>query len=1211
MSEINVLPVNTPIDLNNCDKEPIHIPSLIQPHGILIVLEEPKLNIIQISQNTIDLLGIPPQDILGKNLKVLFNNRQIQLIKKSLAEISEKLNPLDLCIHTKTRKQNFDAIIHKSNGFIILELEAVTANNKDDFLSFYQLVQPIICKMQKLVYLDEMWQIMVTEIRNLTGFDRVMIYKFDREGAGHVIAEDKLESLSPFLGLHCPASDVPKQARVLYTLNPLRLIPDVNYQSVELISLNNLGNNQPLDLSHSVLRSVSPIHIEYLKNMGVTASMSISLIREQKLWGLIACHNYLSPKYISYKLRTACELIGRVMSLEISAKEENEYLDYKLILKEVLSNFLNDFTKNDHYIETLIQNRSKLLELVAAEGVAVCDAEHITMIGKTPVLEEVKKIRNFLENLMFNQGVDNYIYETDCLSKIYPQAEKFKNVGSGLLAVMISQKYKQYIFWFRPELIQTVNWAGDPNKPVKITASGDVRLSPHKSFDLWQEIVKLKSLPWQQCEIAIAKELRNIIVGSLLQQSEKIAKINQQLMLALKAAQMGVWDWDLLKNLIVWSIGHDQLGVLLEQHFIDTYDAFKTLIDPRDRESVDLAINKALVGQHDYYQEFRILCPDDSIHWLESRGKFFFNDAGQAVRFLGTLVEISDRKLAEIQLQELNLELENRVKNRTVDLENSQAALQQQINQERLLMAITLRIRQSLHLDQILNTAVNEVREFMQADRVFIYRFQPDYRDYSGYVVVESVDDAWTPALNAGVENTYLMENTVRRYTQGGFLAIADIYTADLSECDRDLLAQFQIKAKLSVPIMQGQKLWGLLIANQCRTSRQWQPWEIDFLQKLATQVGIAIQQSELYQQLEQELQERQKIETALRRSENLFRSLNEFAPVGIFKTDTQGRMIYNNPSCQKICGFTLEQSLGESWINFIHFDDLEVFSPQWNEGVSTHQQLATEIRFVHEDKTVRICRLIAVPMFSDLNEFVGYVGTIEDITDNRLMEKMKSEFISIVSHELRTPLTSIRSSLGLLTTSGIRNNPEKMQKILDIAASNAERLTRLLNDILDLERLETNKFVLNKKSCDAMTLIHQAVDSIQTLAKEENISLQILGNSVQLWIDEDRILQTLVNLISNAFKFSPPHTTIKITVEETPDSHLFKIQDQGRGIPSDKIETIFGKFQQVDASDSREKGGTGLGLAICDTIIKQHGGKIWVESVVGQGSTFYFSIPK
>ncbi|MBS9386030.1 MAG: GAF domain-containing protein [Dolichospermum sp. BR01] len=547
------------------------------------------------------------------------------------------------------------------------------------------------------------------------------------------------------------------------------------------------------------------------------------------------------------------------------------------------------------------------------------------------------------------------------------------------------------------------------------------------------------------------------------------------------------------------------------------------------------------------------------------------------------------------------------VKNRTVDLENYQAALQRQIEQERLVMAIALRIRQSLHLHEILNTTVTEVRKFIQADRVLIYCFESDY---SGSIIVESVGDNWTSALNVRVEDTCFMETRGEKYRQKDFQAITDIDTADLTECYRNLLAQFQIKANLVIPIFQQEKLWGLL-SNQCGTSRQWQPWEIDFLQKLAIQVGIAIQQSELYQQLEQELQERQKIETALRRSENLFRSLNEFAPVGIFKTDTQGGMLYNNPSCQKICGFTLEQSLGEGWINFIHHEDLEVFSLQWKAGISTHQQLSTEMRFVHEDKTVRIGRLIAVPMFSDGNGFVGYVGTIEDITDDRLMEKMKSEFISIVSHELRTPLKSIRSSLGLLTANSIRNQPEKMQKILNIAFSNAERLTRLLNDILDLERLETSKFILNKKSCDAMTLINQAVNSIQALANEQNISLHIEANSVQLWVDEDRIMQTLVNLISNAIKFSPPHTTIKITVEETPDSHLFKIQDQGRGIPSDKIETIFGKFQQVDTSDSRQKGGTGLGLAICDTIIKQHGGKIWAESVVGQGSTFYFSIPK
>jgi PAS domain S-box-containing protein len=1208
MNESDYLPENTPVDLSNCDQEPIHIPGLIQPHGILIVFQEPDLNIIQISQNTFEILGVFPEDILNKTLKVLFNNWQIRLITKSLAEISENFNPLDLYINTKKGRKNFDGIIHKSNGFVILELEPVSQKNNHDFLSFYKLVQPIICKMQSLLYLDELCQIMVKEIRNLTGFDRVMVYKFDAEGAGEVIAEDKLANLSPFFGLHYPASDIPKQARKLYTLNPLRLIPDVSYQPVELLPIHNLVTNQPLNLSGSVLRSVSPIHIEYLKNIGVTASMSISLIRDQKLWGLIACHNYLSPKYVTYKLRTACELIGRVISLEISAKEENEDLDYKIILKGILSNFLNVFAENDNWITALIQNRNKLLELVAAEGVAICDAENITMIGKTPVLNEVKKMRDFLENHIFNHNAHDYIYEINCLSNIYPKAENFKNVGSGLLAVIISQEHKQYILWFRPEVIQTVNWAGDPHKPVEITANGSIRLTPRKSFDLWQETVKLKSLPWKQCEIAIAKELRNIIVGLVLQKTEKIAKIHQQLMLALKAAKMGVWDWDLLQNSIVWSIGHHQLFGLLEQDFIDTYEAFKRLIDPRDRESVDLAIHRALLEQHDYYQDFRVIWPDGSSHWLQGRGKFFSNDAGQTVRFLGTLVEVSDRKLAEIKLQELNLDLENRVQKRTLELENSQAQLQRQIEQQQLVMAIAFRIRQSLHLNEILNTTVTEVRNFIHADRVFIYRFESEY---SGSVVVESVGNDYTAALNAELEDTYLMETHEGKYTQEGFLAIADISTADLTECQRDLLAQFQIKANLSVPIMQGEKLWGLLISNQCGTSRQWESWEIDFLQKLATQVGIAIQQAELYQQLEQELRERQKVEAALRRSENLFRSLNDFAPVGIFKTDAQGRMLYSNPCCQQICGFTLEQSLKYGWIDFIHPEDLEVFLPQWNDGISTHQELCIEVRFLHEDKTFRICRLVAVPISADANKLMGYVGTVEDITDSRAMEKMKNEFISIVSHELRTPLTSIRGCLGLLTVNAIRNQPEKLQKILEIASSDTERLTRLLNDILDLERLETNKFILNKQWVDAITIIHQAVDSMQTIAQENHVVLQILSGSCQVWVDADRIIQTLVNLISNAIKFSPPHTTIKLSVAEMPDSHLFKIQDQGRGIPSDKIESIFGKFQQVDASDSRQKGGTGLGLAICRNIIQQHGGKIWAESVLGEGSTFYFSIPK
>ncbi|MBD2571097.1 GAF domain-containing protein [Anabaena lutea] len=1209
MIETEFLAKKTPVDLTNCDKEPIHIPGLIQPHGILLVLQAPNLNIIQVSENIFDILGIPSEDILGKTLKILFNSKQIHLIKQSLAELSETINPLDLHIDTQTGRKNFDGIIHKSYGFIILELELVSPKHDNgDFLSFYSLLQPVICKLQKLSYLDELCQIIVKEIRNLTSFDRVMVYKFDSEGAGEVIAEAKLESLSSFLGLHYPPSDIPKQAKQLYTLNPLRLIPDVNYQAVKIINIDNSVNDIPLNLSGSVLRSVSPIHVEYLKNMGVTASMSISLIREQKLWGLIACHHYSAAKYVPYKLRTVCELLGRVMSLEISAKAENEYLDYKIILKEILSDILSKIIKNENWIEVLSENRSKLLALVGAEGVAICDENKVIMIGKTPVLNEINNICKFLEADIFHQGVSDYLYEIDSLAKIYPEAENFKNVGSGLLAIMISQEYKQYILWFRPEVIQTVNWAGNPHKPVDISEDGTVRLSPRKSFELWQETVKLKSLPWQRCEIEVAKELRNIIVGIVLQKAEEISKIHQQLMLALKAAKMGVWDWDLRQDRIVWSIGHDQLFGLVEPEAI----VLKSLVDPRDWQFVNLALNQAFVEQQDYYQEFRVVWPDGSIHWIEGRGKFFLNDAGQAVRFLGTMVEVSDRKLAEIKLQELNADLENRVQNRTLDLEKSQTALQQQIEREQIFMRLTQQIRQSLNLEEILNTAVTQVRNLLAVDRVLFYRIT---ENSSASIIAEAVSNPSLSIINSVHALDVLPPECYQHYLNGEVTIFNNCQNQEVIPWWAANLGVNQVTAQLVVPIIQESHLWGLLITHQCsdrtKCSAEWQPGEIDLLQQLANQIAIAIQQSELYQQLETELRQRQQIETALRRSENLFRSLNEFAPVGIFKTDAQGKMLYCNPCCQEICGFTLEESLGDGWKKFIHPEDLAVFLPQWNAGVDTYQQLSTELRFIHENTTFRICQLVAVPIFSDSSNCMGYVGTVEDITDARNMEKMKNEFISIVSHELRTPLTSIRGCLGLITASTIRNQPEKMQKILQIATSDTERLTRLLNDILDLERLENNKFILNQQYCDASNLINQAMDSMQTIAQENHIDLQSSAISSQVWVDADRIIQVLVNLISNAIKFSPAHTQVKLSVAEMPENYLFKIQDQGRGIPSNKIETIFGKFQQVDASDSRQKGGTGLGLAICSRIIQQHGGKIWVESVLGKGSTFYFSLPK
>lgn len=1330
MNETNSLFPQT-VDLTNCDKEPIHIPGLIQPHGIIFVLQEPQLKVLQVSNNTFQLLGIYPKKIVGNKLKQLVGSQIIQQIKTKLVEGIETINPLKLSIKTEKGELCFDGILHRSDGMLILELEPITSKEFGDFFSLYHLVQAPLAKIQKTLTLNELCQAIVEEVRKLTEFDRVMVYQFDEEDAGTIIAEEKSEELSSFLGLHYPASDIPRQARHLYKLNLLRLIPDVNYQPVELFPVNNPVANQPLDLSFSVLRSVSPIHIEYLKNMGVGASMSISLIRNQKLWGLIACHHQ-SPKYISYEVRTACELLGKVMALELASKEDNERLNYRIKLNSIQSKFVESISQEESFVDGLLKESSNLLALVGAQGVAICADENLTIIGQTPELADIQELINWLATNM-----EQDIFYTDSLPKLYPAAEQFKDVASGLLALSISNLKKHYVLWFRPEVIQTVNWAGNPNKPVEVKQNGDIRLTPRKSFELWQETVRFKCLPWQAGEIEIALELRSAIVGIVLRKSDQLSKVNQQLTQALSATQMGIWDWDLLTNQIAWSSGHEQLFGLEPGTFDGTYEAFAACVYPEDREAITLAVEQARLDHQDYAHQFRVIWADGSIHWIEGKGKFFYDADGREVRMLGTVVEISDRvnreaqlrllesvvittndavviteaepfdepgprivyvnpaftrmtgytleevlgktprilqgekteraalarirtalqnwqpvrvdlinyhkdgsqfwvelsivpvadekgwytnwvavqrditerKLAEAALQQLNQELEIRVQQRTQALEHSQAALQQQMERERLMMAITQQIRQSLELTDILNTSVSQVQELLVADRVVVYRI---WADYTGTVIAEAVAPEWPKIANITLAEEAFPEHCRQSYAQGKVFTLTDRLTAEtLVPCMAEFLEQIQVRAELVVPILQQNSLWGLLITHQCSQPREWQPWEIELIQQLANQMAIAIQQSQLYQQLQDELRERQQVAAALRQSEAEFRSLSENSPVGIFRIDAQGRFTYTNPCCQAICGYTFEEALGEGWLQFVHLKDQEWLMVQWSQAISEQQEFSAEVRYIHKDGTIHFAQMRTSPLFRTSSQLIGHVGTVEDVTERRAIEQMKNEFISIVSHELRTPLASIRGSLGLLAAGVLKNKPDAAQQMLDIAAHDTERLVRLVNDILDLERLEAHKVNLVKQWYDAATLMRQSVETVQSLAIESQITLCVKSSSIQVWADRDRIIQTLVNLVSNAIKFSPAHSTVTLSVQALSDRVLFQIKDQGRGIPAHQLEAIFGRFQQVDASDSRQKGGTGLGLAICKSIVQQHGGKIWVESVVGKGSKFYFTLPR
>lgn len=509
------------IDITSLKEPAIHIFNQIQPHGILIVLAEPDLTILQISNNAIATFGSAAEQMLQRPLSEFIDSFQLERIKAGLntTEDLDLINPVKLWVRkTGDEYSVFDGVFHRnSEGFLILELEPALAQENIPFLSFYHLARASINRLEETSNLREFCQIIVQEVRNVTGFDRVMLYKFDNDGHGSVIAEEKLNGMESYLGLHFPESDIPRPARKLFASNWIRLIPDSHCEPVTLVPAINPISKEPTELTNSILRSAAPCHFEYLHNMGVGASLTISLIKEQKLWGLIACHHQ-TPMYVSYELRKACEFLGRMVFSEIASREETEDFAYRRQLAYVQSTLVEYMSQEDNFVDGLIKHKPNLLDLANAQGAAICFGSNCTTIGKSPAAEDLNFLVQWLKN-----NVQEEVFYTDSLTQVYPDAEKFKHVASGLLAIPISKR--NYVLWFRPEVIQTVNWGGDPHNAYELNRENGLRLCPRKSFQLWQETVSLTSLPWKQVEIKAALELRKAIVNIVLRQADELAQL--------------------------------------------------------------------------------------------------------------------------------------------------------------------------------------------------------------------------------------------------------------------------------------------------------------------------------------------------------------------------------------------------------------------------------------------------------------------------------------------------------------------------------------------------------------------------------------------------------------------------------------------------------------------------------------------------------------
>ncbi len=698
-----------------------------------------------------------------------------------------------------------------------------------------------------------------------------------------------------------------------------------------------------------------------------------------------------------------------------------------------------------------------------------------------------------------------------------------------------------------------------------------------------------------------------------------------------EASPVCIFNTDASGNCLYVNQSWSEITGLSLEHAVS--EGWASNVHPEDRERVFTEWYKAASAKVPFKSEYRFQHPDGKISWVIGQAVADIGEDGEVKGYVGTITDISERKLAEV-------------------------ALQQKLKSERLVGAMLERIRSSLNLREVLQTAVGEVRQFLAADRTVIYHFNPDW---NGVVLVESLGEGWASAVGMEIQNSCFLENCIPHYQHGRIRTIENIYEAGLSECHLNFLRQLQVKASAIVPISHSDRVWGLLIAHQCGSFRQWQAFEVESLRQLCLQLAIAIGQCTLFEQAKAEILERKRVETALRESEERFQLAVSGTKDGIWDWDLRTARVYYSPVWMEILGYRegeLQQEFN-TWAENVHPDDF----PGALAAVSGHIEGSIPVyqhthRMRHKDGRWVWVEARGKCVRNRAGKPYRITGTLTDISARKQEEealqkakeaadaanRAKSEFLANMSHELRTPLNAILGFTQVM--SGDSSLKAEHQKNLAIINRAGSHLLELINDILEMSKIEAGRTALKESSFDLISLLDTLREILKLKAQDKGLALIFeIGASVPQFVraDEGRLRQVLLNILGNAIKFTPagrvtlrvraghgepgsePNCPSPISQSEVPNPQsevpnpqskiqnpkskiTFEIEDTGPGIAPEEFDKLFESFGQTETGRKSQQG-TGLGLPISQKFVRLMGGEIRVSSALGEGSTFTFDV--